>query len=347
MWPTLVLTAGLGTRARPLSRVRAKAAFPVAGMPLAGRILRSLEAAGIGDAVLNLHHKPSTITASIGDGSDYRVRVRYSWEPDLLGSAGGPRRALSILGTPRFLIVNGDTLSEVDISAVCRQHVQTGARVTMALVPHPEAGRYGGVLVDGEGRVTGFTSREAGDPSWHFVGIQAVDANVFSPLPPDRPCESVSSLYRDLIVNEPGSVRAFRCQARFRDVGTPADYLQTSLDLARDENQASSLTGQACRIASSARVTRTILWDRVVVGADVELDQCVVADDVVIPAGSRFAHAAIVRLDDAEPGAGDMVEGQLLVSPLDPAAGEGSNGEGGAGRGGSRAAQDRGKDQQT
>ena len=70
MIPALVLTAGLATRLRPLSLVRAKAAVPVAGQPLVRRILRQLQAAGIRDAVLNLHHLPHTITSVIGDGSD-------------------------------------------------------------------------------------------------------------------------------------------------------------------------------------------------------------------------------------------------------------------------------------
>ena len=92
MIPALVLTAGLATRLRPLSLVRAKAALPVAGEALARRVLRWLAGAGVTDAVLNLHHLPHTLTAIVGDGSDLDLRVRYSWEMPVLGSAGGPRR---------------------------------------------------------------------------------------------------------------------------------------------------------------------------------------------------------------------------------------------------------------
>ncbi|MGE0447559.1 MAG: NDP-sugar synthase, partial [Vicinamibacterales bacterium] len=125
MIPALVLTAGLATRLRPLSYVRAKAALPVGGEPLARRILRGLRAAGVTDAVLNLHHLPATLTSRLGDGSDIGMRVRYSWEgPVVLGSAGGPRHALSLLG-PTFLIVNGDTLTDVDVPALLREHERT------------------------------------------------------------------------------------------------------------------------------------------------------------------------------------------------------------------------------
>src|SRR5688572_14627239 len=118
MISALILTAGLGTRLRPLSYVRAKGALPGAGEPLVRRILRWLAAAGVEDAVLNLHHLPHTLTAVVGDGSDLGVRVRYSWETPVLGSAGGPKRALPLLGASRFLLVNGDTLTNVDVAAV-------------------------------------------------------------------------------------------------------------------------------------------------------------------------------------------------------------------------------------
>ena len=93
----LVLTAGLGTRLRPLTYVRAKGAVPVNGEALARRVVRWLSGQGVRDLVLNLHHLPETIAASVGDGSDLSARVRYSWEQPVLGSAGGPRRALPLL----------------------------------------------------------------------------------------------------------------------------------------------------------------------------------------------------------------------------------------------------------
>src|SRR6266446_5649745 len=122
MIPALVLTAGLATRLRPLSFVRAKAAMPVAGQPLVQRILRWLASAGVTDAVLNLHHLPETITGVVGNGAADGLRVRYSWEMPILGFAGGPRHALSLLGSGEFLIVNGDTLTDVNIGEVLKEH---------------------------------------------------------------------------------------------------------------------------------------------------------------------------------------------------------------------------------
>src|SRR3954451_24324868 len=93
----LLLTAGLGTRLRPLTYARAKPAVPVNGVPLVRRILTWLRRHGASDVVLNLHHRPQSIAAVVGDGGDLGLRVRYSWEQPVLGSAGGPRHALPLL----------------------------------------------------------------------------------------------------------------------------------------------------------------------------------------------------------------------------------------------------------
>ncbi|MCA1584363.1 MAG: NTP transferase domain-containing protein, partial [Acidobacteria bacterium] len=221
-WPALVLTAGLGTRLQPLSSARAKAALPVGGDVLIRRILRWLRRAGVTRVVVNLHHRPETITRRLGDGRDLDVEVRYSWEDPVLGSAGGPRRALPLLDADRFFIVNGDTLTDVDIGAVRLAHEQSGALVTMAVVPGDTA-RYGGVLVRGNGHVTGFSWGNSRSPllsttapaapaapvSYHFIGVQAVDARAFAEVPDGERSETVGSLYPSLIAKAVGSVRAY------------------------------------------------------------------------------------------------------------------------------------------
>src|SRR5918993_3560487 len=171
----LVLTAGLGTRLQPLTLARAKAAAPVDGEPLARRTIAWLVSHGIRDLVLNLHHKPETITRAVGDGGDLGARVRYSWESPVLGSAGGPRHALPLLDVEverTFVLVNGDTLTDVDLPAMLAQHRQSSALVTMALIPNPRPDKYGGVLLDAGHAVTGFTRRGSSTEGFHFIGPQ-------------------------------------------------------------------------------------------------------------------------------------------------------------------------------
>ncbi len=226
----IVLTAGLGTRLQPLTRVRAKPAIPVAGEPLVRRIARWLAAEGVTDLVLNLHHLPETLTSVVGDGTDLGVCARYSWEPDILGSAGGPRLAASLLPHPAepFFIVNGDTLTDVGLAALAAAHASSGARVTLALVPNQEFLRYGGVAMDAESRVTGFPRRgPEAEGSGHFIGVQITDASVFASVRHGEAANSIGGLYDALIAAQPGAVRAMMSSAAFWDVGTVEDYWRT------------------------------------------------------------------------------------------------------------------------
>ena len=313
----LVLTAGLGTRLRPLTYIRAKGAVPVNGEALARRVVRWLAAAGIQDLIFNLHHHPETVAATLGDGADLGVRVRYSWENPVLGSAGGPRHALPLLtdgGAERFLIVNGDTLTDIDVGALIAAHARSGALVTMALIKNPAPDKYGGVLVSDNGLVTGFTRRGVRPDSYHFIGIQIAEARVFSGLEDGVATESVAAVYPALMKADPGSVAAYVSDAEFRDIGTPADCLRTSLELALIEGD--RLVAAGARIDPSARVERSAVWDDVTVGAGARIVDCVVGDGVDIPAGASFDRCAIVPAAGREPAADERLEGALLVRSL-------------------------------
>jgi mannose-1-phosphate guanylyltransferase len=291
----LVLTAGHGTRLRPLSDVRAKPAIPVAGEPMIRRIIRWLVSQGVTDLVLNLHHRPETVAGVVGDGQDLGAQVRYSWEqPQVLGSAGGPRLALPLLDAETFLIVNGDTLTDLDLGAVVAAHVESRALVTLALVPNREFDRYGGVSLDASDRVTGFVARgPAAEGSWHYVGIQAAHASVFADIEPHVPARTIGGVYDALIATRPGAVRGFKCDAEFWDVGTVSDYWRTSAAFMRKEGRTGSPAGRSARIDPSARIEDAILWDDVEVGAGAVVEKCIVTDGVAIPAGSTY-HGAVL-----------------------------------------------------
>ena len=318
MIPALVLTAGLATRLRPLSFVRAKAALPVAGEPLVRRILRNLRATGVTDAVLNVHHLPHTLTRRVGDGADLGMRVRYSWEMPVLGSAGGPRHALPLLAGPgssspgsTFLIVNGDTLTDADIGAVISGHERSGALVTMAVIPNTEPAKYGGVIVDADGIVSGFAPRGSTERSYHFIGVQVAEAEAFAALPDNTPHESVAALYPALMAARRGAVRAHVCTAEFMDIGTPADYLQTSRLLSKRDGLARSFEqGVGSTIAQSARVEGSILWDDVEVGDGAMLRECVVTDGVHVPGDTSWIGVTIRRAE------GDLAPHERRIGDL-------------------------------
>ena len=287
----LVLTAGLGTRLRPLTADRAKPALPVAGPTLVERILEGLSRQGILNILLNLHYRPETIAGIVGDGSGLGLSVRYSWEVPLLGSGGGPRRAFSLVPDDRLWLVNGDTLTDVDLAAMAAEHAASDALVTMAVIPNASPERYGGVVVSPQGEVTGFVPRGSKDPTWHFVGVQIAERDGFRSLADGVPADSVGPLYRALIASRSGAMRAFRSHARFIDIGTPGDYLDACLSLAGR----TLVAGARVAVDPSARLEACVLWDDVLVGADVRLRRVVVGEGVSLPAGYQADNAVVVR----------------------------------------------------
>jgi mannose-1-phosphate guanylyltransferase len=306
--PAVVLTAGLATRLRPLSLIRAKAALPVAGRPLVCLILEQLRDAGVTDAVLNLHHLPHTLTARIGDGSALGLPVRYSWETIVLGSAGGPKRAVPLVGGPTFFVVNGDTLCSVDFGGLLAAHRRSGALVTMATTANHEPQKYGGVIAGADGIVTGFAPPGSTIPSQHFVGVQVVEAGAYAAVPPDTPWASIATLYPALLASRPGSVRTFPAGETFHDIGTPLDYIRTALQFHADR--------QPVRRDDGAQVVDSVIWDGVTLGSGVSLTRCIVTDDVAVPAGAVFADAILRRADGPPAADGEVRHGDLFVSSL-------------------------------
>ena len=287
-----MLAAGCGTRLAPLTDVRAKPAVPVAGTPLVVRILRWLVSQGVRSVVINLHHRPETVTRCVGHGSNLGIRVRYSWEPVLLGSAGGPRQALTLLG-PRFFIINGDTLTDLCLGDLVATHDASRSAVTLSVTEHPAHQQYGGALVDSDGWVRGF-SRRGVEAGYHFVGIQLVEASVFADLEAGRPAASIGGLYDQIAREDRSKIRAHHTTASFREVGTPADYLAISLGMAETEGRTTLPVGERSVVHPSASLTRTAVWDDVVIAAGCHLVDCVVTDGVQIAQDSTYEGQVLV-----------------------------------------------------
>lgn len=289
-WPALILAAGLGTRLAPLTAHRAKPSLPVAGRPLIARILDRLQEAGIRRVVINLHAHADSITAIVGDGRPWNLDVRYSWEPAILGSGGGPARALPLLAHDRFLVMNGDTLTDVDLRELASTHLTSGAQATLA-VTAADLTRYNALVSSAtgflEGRVLRGDPVPAQRPLWHFLGVQAVDASLFSGISTHRPSEVLTDLYLPRALQGPGSIRLWPTQTSFHDIGTPADYLDTSLAVGHSGGRR-LVQGARCHIEADATLTDCVLWDDVRVGAGAALSRCIVTSGVHVPPGMRY-----------------------------------------------------------
>jgi mannose-1-phosphate guanylyltransferase len=294
MVPTLVLTAGLGTRLDPLTRLVAKPAVPLAGPTLVERVLGWLGREGITEVVLNLHFRPETITAIVGDGSALGLHVRYSWEQPIHGTAG-------------------DTLCPIAIRPLVAAHRRTGALATLAVIPNPAPDHYNGIVAAPDGTITGFVPKGAAAGSWHFIGVQVVEAQLLAPLPDGVPSETVAGLYRDRLAESPGRFHVWPVRTPFRDVGTPRDYLVAALSLGAAE---ASVVAPGATVAPSARLIRSVVWPGATIGPDAALHEVIVAGPVRLPRGFA-AHEALV-LPAAVVRAGETVEVRdgVAVFPL-------------------------------
>jgi mannose-1-phosphate guanylyltransferase len=288
MAPALVLAAGRGTRLDPLTRLVAKPAVPLGDRTLIERVLEHLQREGVRDIVLNLHHKPETLAAVVGDGGHLGLQVRYSWEPEILGSAGGPRHALGLVDADTFFLVNGDTLCEFPLGPMLEAHEHSSADVTLAVVPNPAPHHYNGIEASDDGVVRGFAPKGTAAGTWHFVGIQVTSASVFGSLPDGVPAETMSGLYRGFVATQPGRVCVYPVTAPFLDVGTPRDYLKAARQFAG--------AGDAWEAASDS-----VRWPGVHVAPGARLTRCVVATDVpdeVTATDAVLVPSHVARADD-------------------------------------------------
>jgi len=180
----MILAAGFGRRLRPLTDRTPKPLIEVAGKPLIAYALALVRAAGIGEVIINLHHRGDDIRAALGDGAQYGLSIAYSAEDPILDTGGAIKRAQPFLGGGRFVVLNSDIICDVDLRAAVAWHAARGALATMVLRPEREAARYGIIEIDAQSRVRRFL----GEPAQvderltplMFTGIHVFEPEVFS-----------------------------------------------------------------------------------------------------------------------------------------------------------------------
>ena len=156
------MAAGLGTRLWPLTDQTAKPMVPILNRPVMEHILRLLAPHGITEVCANLHHHPDAIVAYFGDGSAFGVAIALSTSSDeLLGTAGGVGNFRDVLGERTFLVMSGDGLTDVDLTAFVAAPSACGGIATMAVKQVDDPSLYGVVVHDAAGRVTGFQEKPA------------------------------------------------------------------------------------------------------------------------------------------------------------------------------------------
>ena len=320
----MILAAGKGTRMRPITDKIPKPLVEVGGMTLLDRILDHVERAGIGHVVVNAFHLGKKMAAHLEKRKEPPVKVLF--EEDLLDTGGGVRNALGELGPGEmgqgemakkpFFVINGDSLTDLDLARMRTAHEARGAAVTMAMMSNPAPERYGGATVDQDGWVEGFVPPGKGSP-FHFVGVQLMEASVLASVPKGQPAETIGGVYDTLLAEQPRSVYAHVVDTRFHDIGTPRDYLATSLAFAATDGHVTCPIGERSVVHPTAILTRTAVWDEVLIGEGCRLTECVVTDHAVLPPYSVFERQAIVSAEGRAPRDHERQLGDLLLTPID------------------------------
>ena len=228
----MILAAGLGTRLRPLTNTVPKPLLPVAGTPLIVWNLLLLRRHGITDVIINLHHMGALIAEALGDGARFGMRLSYSHESVILGTGGGIKQVEAFFGREPFLVLNGDTLLELDLEALVRFHSGREALATMVVRADPDVDRWGAVEVDDDQRVIRITGRGRKDVTRAekrmFAGVHVMHPRLLASLPPGRESSIIDAYVRE--IESGATILGFEMTGYWSDVGTPERYAQVQRD---------------------------------------------------------------------------------------------------------------------
>ena len=328
----VVLVGGLGTRLRPLTATTPKQMLPIVHRPMIEWVVGHLARYGVDDVVLSMGYRPDAFQDAYPDGRCAGATMHYAVEPEPLDTAGAVHFAATDAGiSERFLVVNGDVLTDLDIGALVDFHASREAEATIALHQVADPSRYGVVPTDDRGRVTAFVEKP--EPGTAPTDLINAGTYVLEPSVVDRiaPGQRVS-MERETF---PRLAEEGRLYARddggvyWIDTGTPAQYLQAQLDLisgCRGEappavhptasidpgaTVSASVIGSRATVAGGAVVRHSVVQAGAVVGAGARIVDSVVGTGVAIGRGAVLEAMSVVA-DGESVGAGAHLSGALV-----------------------------------
>ena len=310
----VILVGGEGTRLRPLTSLQPKPIITLVDRPFMAYMLEWLRGHGVEDVILSCGFLPTKIEDTLGDGSSLGIRLRYVTEPEPRGTAGALKYAEDLL-EDRFLLLNGDVLTDVELQRQLRQHEDSGAAGTLALVPVEDPSAYGLVLLDEDDSVRGFLEKPGPDElagvSDYLIsaGIYVLERAVLDLIPPDRNVSIEREIWPALVGN--GLYGHVARDAYWMDIGTPERYLQGTFDILEGNVRTAVLErlgadhlalGEGVR-AEGRIVPPAVVGRDCVIGRDANVGSLVVlGPGVTVGAGSRVERAVV--LDGAHIGDG-------------------------------------------
>ncbi len=229
----MILAAGLGTRLRPLTNLVSKPMVQLAGRPCLEHTIRLLRRYGITDIIINLHYMPKPIRQHFAGGEPFGVNITYSYEEELLGTAGGVKNVESYFGEDSFLVVSGDALTDINLDLFHEYHRSHGGIATLALKKVPDPTYYGVVTRDSEGYITQFqekpTLKEA-ISTLANTGIYLFENEIFSYIPEDQFFDFGINVFPELL-GKGEKIAGYAMRNYWCDIGTLEVYREAHYDM--------------------------------------------------------------------------------------------------------------------
>jgi NDP-sugar pyrophosphorylase family protein len=301
--PVMLLAAGRGTRLGSLGAALPKPLVPICGYPAIRFGIGACLRAGLTDLVINVHHHGGRIRDLLGDGGALGVDIRYSIEPELLGTGGGIAQARTLLGGGAVLVMNAKVVADIDLAALLGAHRAAAPAVeaTMVVRDDPDARRWGAIRVDASGRVVGILDARSPQPAEGtvsermFTGIHVIEPALLDRLRPE-PSDVIRDAYIPALVGG-ARIAAHRLTGYFAEHSTPERYLAGNMALLREPALIPHPPGPLTGVDPRARVAAGAIVHapcRIAAGAIVE-DGAEVGPEVVVGAGARVAAGARLR----------------------------------------------------
>lgn len=289
----VILVGGFGTRLRPLTFHTPKPLLPIANVRQLEHLIAALGSAGVTRAVLALGFKPEPFFQAFPDGVCAGVRLHYAVEPEPLDTAGAIGFAARDAGVDdTFIVMNGDILSDLDLSALVAFHRAHGAEGTLHLTPVEDPSQYGVVEVDGSGWVRRFVEKpQPGETTSRVInaGTYVLEPGVLDRMPPLQKLSIERVVFPAMVAD--GTLAAMATDDYWIDTGRPDTYLKANLDLIDGTRSLIlSSVGANSRISASASVTHSVVGEGAVIG-----DGCVIVDSVVLPGAQVGASVRLER----------------------------------------------------
>lgn len=322
----VILVGGKGTRLRPLTYETPKQMLPLVGVPTIECVLEALASYGVTDAVLSLGYLPDRFTEAYPDNRIGGVRVRYAVEPEPLDTAGAIRFAAEYAGIDEtFLVVNGDVVSDIDVSRLVEFHRRRRAEATIVLHPVKDPSRFGVVPTDDEGRVIAFVEKPPADEAPTNLinaGFYVFEPRALERIAPGVPV-SVERVTFPALAAE-GTLYAIPDESYWLDTGTPQAYLQANVDVLKGRRRSrhhfggivegswrhpsaiidasatlkNAVVDRECVIGAGALIEGSVLLPGAVVQSGCVVRSCIIGPEAVIGAGSQLGPTCVVGANE-------------------------------------------------